>query len=120
MLSLLSIFSGFFFSFSSRRRHTRCSRDWSSDVCSSDLEAETKRGIIRAPVRAHDVAESVELLGLPVGGETHHFVFVAEFQEAEILCQRRVIQPERMRKRHGALNFHPRPCTCPPHRAGEI
>src|SRR6266436_3082113 len=26
------------FFFSSRRRHTRCSRDWSSDVCSSDLE----------------------------------------------------------------------------------
>src|SRR5256884_5668090 len=23
--------------FSSRSRHTRCSRDWSSDVCSSDL-----------------------------------------------------------------------------------
>src|SRR2546429_649916 len=28
-----------FFFFSSRRRHTRCSRDWSSDVCSSDLLA---------------------------------------------------------------------------------
>src|SRR2546422_10954812 len=28
----------FFFFFSSRRRHTRCSRDWSSDVCSSDLD----------------------------------------------------------------------------------
>src|SRR5256884_3309455 len=28
-----------FFFFSSRRRHTRCSRDWSSDVCSSDLIA---------------------------------------------------------------------------------
>src|ERR1041385_3744262 len=26
-----------FFFFSRRRRHTRCSRDWSSDVCSSDL-----------------------------------------------------------------------------------
>src|SRR5690606_39778968 len=26
-----------FFCFSSRRRHTRFSRDWSSDVCSSDL-----------------------------------------------------------------------------------
>src|SRR6266699_3744243 len=25
--------------FSSRRRHTRCGRDWSSDVCSSDLIA---------------------------------------------------------------------------------
>src|SRR2546422_1764461 len=28
---------GVSFFFSSRRRHTRCSRDWSSDVCSSDL-----------------------------------------------------------------------------------
>src|SRR5690606_40968142 len=27
----------FFFFFSSRRRHTRFSRDWSSDVCSSNL-----------------------------------------------------------------------------------
>src|SRR2546422_8184891 len=27
----------FVFFFSSRRRHTRCSHDWSSDVCSSDL-----------------------------------------------------------------------------------
>src|SRR5437868_8413995 len=27
-----------FFFFSSRRRHTRSKRDWSSDVCSSDLE----------------------------------------------------------------------------------
>src|SRR5690606_37142226 len=27
-----------FFFFSSRRRHTRFSRDWSSDVCSSDLD----------------------------------------------------------------------------------
>src|SRR5207302_3223278 len=33
----------FFFFFSSRRRHTRFSRDWSSDVCSSDL----KLGAIR-------------------------------------------------------------------------
>src|SRR6266498_1298480 len=30
----------FFFFFSSRRRHTRCGRDWSSDVCSSDLFGE--------------------------------------------------------------------------------
>src|SRR3712207_7164123 len=29
----------FFFFFSSRRRHTRYWRDWSSDVCSSDLRA---------------------------------------------------------------------------------
>src|SRR5690554_7293587 len=30
--------SHFLFFFSSRRRHTRCGRDWSSDVCSSDLK----------------------------------------------------------------------------------
>src|SRR5438067_10217056 len=33
---VLSIYFFFFF-FSSRRRHTRSKRDWSSDVCSSDL-----------------------------------------------------------------------------------
>src|SRR5690606_40986608 len=31
------------FFFSSRRRHTRFSRDWSSDVCSSDLPGRTCR-----------------------------------------------------------------------------
>src|SRR3712207_9251913 len=33
----------FFFFFSSRRRHTRYWRDWSSDVCSSDLKADMQR-----------------------------------------------------------------------------
>src|SRR2546429_5267844 len=38
MFQTMSIDTVFFcFFFSSRRRHTRCSRDWSSDVCSSDL-----------------------------------------------------------------------------------
>src|SRR5690349_24486572 len=32
------------FFFSSRRRHTRSLRDWSSDVCSSDLRSWTCRG----------------------------------------------------------------------------
>src|SRR3712207_46530 len=35
-----------FFFFSSRRRHTRYWRDWSSDVCSSDLEQKTTVGYI--------------------------------------------------------------------------
>src|SRR3989442_12359832 len=40
------LYMGFLcFFFSSRRRHTRCGRDWSSDVCSSDL---TRRG---TPIR---------------------------------------------------------------------
>src|SRR5690625_6688992 len=33
----------FCFIFSSRRRHTRWPRDWSSDVCSSDLSAHLLR-----------------------------------------------------------------------------
>src|SRR6266496_6271563 len=46
-----------FFFFSSRRRHTRSLRDWSSDVCSSDLGAgravraaaeDARRQLIRA------------------------------------------------------------------------
>src|SRR5207249_8461045 len=40
---------GFFF-FSSRRRHTRSKRDWSSDVCSSDLR---ERGTETASLRLH-------------------------------------------------------------------
>src|SRR6266496_5653234 len=35
--SLMCLLFIFFFFFSSRRRHTRSLRDWSSDVCSSDL-----------------------------------------------------------------------------------
>src|SRR2546429_1364733 len=38
------------FCFSSRRRHTRCSRDWSSDVCSSDLHV---RGALHVVLPAH-------------------------------------------------------------------
>src|SRR5699024_11505999 len=37
-LSVVIVSYAFFF-FSSRRRHTRSKRDWSSDVCSSDLAA---------------------------------------------------------------------------------
>src|SRR5258706_9735600 len=36
--ALVSCFAFFFFFFSSRRRHTRLVSDWSSDVCSSDLQ----------------------------------------------------------------------------------
>src|SRR5699024_11945767 len=35
---LFMFFNIYFFFFSSRRRHTRSKRDWSSDVCSSDLD----------------------------------------------------------------------------------
>src|SRR5690606_40270682 len=50
-----------FFFFSSRRRHTRFSRDWSSDVCSSDLAMRNRifwlaavlTAVIASPASAH-------------------------------------------------------------------
>src|SRR5256885_9984449 len=47
-----------FFFFSSRRRHTRLQGDWSSDVCSSDLDLEVqheRRPAGRTAVRPDDV-----------------------------------------------------------------
>src|SRR5206468_4518536 len=38
-----------FFFFSSRRRHTRSDRDWSSDVCSSDLGLVTRLSWVISP-----------------------------------------------------------------------
>src|SRR6266576_1184263 len=45
----------FFFFFSSRRRHTRSLRDWSSDVCSSDLQ----HGIARAAMGFEALARGI-------------------------------------------------------------
>src|SRR5438094_1648230 len=60
-----------FFFFSSRRRHTRSYGDWSSDVCSSDLErAVTGRDrsprAVRRPVRA--LPGPARIAGGPDGG----------------------------------------------------
>src|SRR5438045_9598836 len=58
------------FFFSSRRRHTRCLSDWSSDVCSSDLEA----GVADA-----GLAEALEDVGEEIGGDP--FAGVADRSE---------------------------------------
>src|SRR5204863_5457316 len=60
-----SVLLAFFFFFSSRRRHTRSLRDWSSDVCSSDLATVSLMGADRsAPISdtvAADGARRVEV-----------------------------------------------------------
>src|SRR5690606_41073306 len=45
----------FCFFFSSRRRHTRFSRDWSSDVCSSDL-----RLLLGAATPEHEFIDPID------------------------------------------------------------
>src|SRR5437762_9768174 len=47
----------FFFFFSSRRRHTRYIGDWSSDVCSSDLEDARGDQVDVQPIQGEDEGE---------------------------------------------------------------
>src|SRR6266508_978795 len=70
----------FFFFFSSRRRHTRWPRDWSSDVCSSDLETARRSGFPPAPhspgpaasqtTSSHQIGSSPVNACCPPGGAT--------------------------------------------------
>src|SRR2546421_9585559 len=50
----------FFFFFSSRRRHTRSDRDWSSDVCSSDLYVAASYAEDAKAVAAGDPLEALK------------------------------------------------------------
>src|SRR5437899_8639421 len=65
---------GCFFFFSSRRRHTRCLSDWSSDVCSSDLE-----------FRAVDLASARAAVSAAVEAGIQHFVYVSVAQPAPVM-----------------------------------
>src|SRR2546422_5772131 len=68
------------FFFSSRRRHTRCSRDWSSDVCSSDLlphEVRRERASVAEPQWEQSPHADAREHPLPVGSD------VGEKQVAE-------------------------------------
>src|SRR3984893_7467972 len=76
----------FCFFFSSRRRHTRWPRDWSSDVCSSDLHVIAMDNLITGDLRniehlfklenfefyQHDVSKFVH-----VPGELHYILHFA-------------------------------------------
>src|SRR5690349_24889597 len=59
-----------FFFFSSRRRHTRSLRDWSSDVCSSDLGRTWWRAGLEAALRTSVMALPI-IITLVWRSETH-------------------------------------------------
>src|SRR6266536_5226312 len=67
MISLCNV--SFFFFFSSRRRHTRSTRDWSSDVCSSDLIAAFEPDGTQA--WSHDLGDRIEALEVGAAGEIY-------------------------------------------------
>src|SRR2546429_4418925 len=68
-----------FFFFSSRRRHTRCSRDWSSDVCSSDLPWFLGiRGALQPDLRLSGEAKACGDHADDLVGDTFHAQRLAE------------------------------------------
>src|SRR3989449_10411421 len=68
----------FFFFFSSRRRHTRCSRDWSSDVCSSDLDRQVTTDWLRRKFADRPELAQANVAALNAG---HAFGETAEMSE---------------------------------------
>src|SRR5688500_19434828 len=70
-------YSSFFF-FSSRRRHTRLQGDWSSDVCSSDLEIQP------APIRAQAIPSGDGETGDRQRAEGHEPRGIAEERERQL------------------------------------
>src|SRR2546428_6530050 len=68
-------FYSLFVFFSSRRRHTRSDRDWSSDVCSSDL---TMNGFDAPSDREIGILRSL--------GASKPFIVSMIFQEATFIC----------------------------------
>src|SRR2546429_4692418 len=79
---------GFFFS--GRGRNTRCSRDWSSDLCSSDLPPKTRQDywgpkLARNQERDAEVMEKMAQLGWSVD-----IVWQCELRNTAVLMERLV------------------------------
>src|SRR6476620_10072446 len=79
----------YFFFFSSRRRHTRYWRDWSSDVCASDLRPTTRligrETQVAALHRLLAAERWVTIVGAGGVGKTRVALEVAQRSEAPIV-----------------------------------
>src|SRR5204863_5027248 len=86
-----------FFFFSSRRRHTRSLRDWSSDVCSSDLN-----NAATAPATTFSVgrAETIRPTLMVVAGAVAALLLIACANVASLLLGRSL---ERTRDRKSVV-----------------
>src|SRR2546426_6539623 len=103
LFALVASLFFFFFFFSSRRRHTRLQGDWSSDVCSSDLELREPRRLL-----AQGGSEAEARQFDDVGGEAE----VA--QRAGLRCDRVCgLAHAREHKRVGSPRRTARPDTDP-------
>src|SRR5690606_12058202 len=84
------------FFFSSRRRHTRFSRDWSSDVCSSDLELTEQPSLHAQPVgRVVEVLGGIDDPGMEIEIAVRKYEVPHRFKE-DVLAQAAKL-PEKLR-----------------------
>src|SRR5215203_3516218 len=96
----------FFFFFSSRRRHTRYWRDWSSDVCSSDLI--NGRNRLACKIRVDQLGKKVitvaPLPGLPLIKDlvVDMEAFFAKFRSVQPYLQTSDMPPTRERLQSAA------------------
>src|SRR5205809_3044253 len=80
-----------YFFFPSRRRHTICSRDWSSDVCSSDLATQKNRFLLRC---------SKQIAGLKAQAKRR----ARDFGNEDIaLCEPLHVARKNLLRRHAAV-----------------
>src|SRR2546430_12857560 len=75
----------FVFFFSSRRRHTRFDCDWSSDVCSSDLDGLGLGDNSKAALVTRSLAELVRL-GVAMGGTAPAFYGLSGAGDLIVTC----------------------------------
>src|SRR5690606_40787014 len=80
----------YLFFFSSRRRHTRFSRDWSSDMCSSDLYDDPRATIVIADGKEF-VAQCQDTFDVIIADSTDpigpaEVLFTADFYKDEKTC----------------------------------
>src|SRR6266702_5377162 len=80
------------FFFSSRRRHTRWPRDWSSDVCSSDLEPPEGISSVVSARRVWTEGMVIELVELEDSACDTVMAFWLDSSETSVIT-RRLIRP---------------------------
>src|SRR5206468_4421413 len=76
--------------FSSRRRHTRSDRDWSSDVCSSDLSIDRCEGAVLYDVDGNSYIDLLAGVGVASLGYAHPRYVAALQRQIERSEERRV------------------------------
>src|SRR2546430_12960208 len=102
----MEVVSDCFFFFSSRRRHTRFDCDWSSDVCSSDLENEDDHEDERfaRPATSWTDTQNAQAEQAVVGVEHEEHV-VSEIERFEPALNPRDRKSTRLNSSHSQISY---------------